>query len=115
LISGWCFINEAHVAVTDQDFRDFSKLHEATRECPQICCMSATIQQTHLASLSATIGRTHFTNGITMTPHREALSLKLRISFDPKLAIMEEIQLQPKEEKQWYSVCSRQLFPSLPQ
>jgi len=85
--------------VLDQDFRDFSKLHEATRECPQICCMSATIQQTHLALLSEIIGRTHFTNGITMTPHREALSLKLLISFDPKLAIMEEIQLQPKEEK----------------
>ena len=83
----------------DKDFRDFSKLHEVTRGCPQICCMSATIQQKHVAALAASIGRTHFTNGMTMTPHREALSLQLRISFDPKLAIMEELLLQQKEEK----------------
>jgi len=85
--------------VIDKDFRDFEQLHEVTRKCPQICCMSATIQPTHSAELAAMLGRKCFTKGITMTPHRAALSLQLKVSLDPKLAILSELQLQEKETK----------------
>ena len=39
-IAGWCFWNEAHVAVIDAEYRDFSSIHEITKFCPRyVHCM----------------------------------------------------------------------------
>jgi hypothetical protein len=97
--SGWCFFNEAHVAVLDGDFRDFANLSDITQQCPQICCMSATIQPQILSELAGILGRTAFSKSISMSPHRSSLSLALRITTDTRSFITGELQSQTKGQR----------------
>lgn len=91
---GWCFVNEAHVAILDGDWRDFANLSDISHHCPQICCMSATIQPDLLSELAGKFGRTAFSESIWMPPNRASLSLVLRITSDTRSFISGEIRSQ---------------------
>lgn len=96
---GWCFFNEAHVAVVDGDFRDFSGLSEVTTFCPQVCCMSATIRPDYVSHLAEKIGRNSFSRSITVSPERENLRLQLVMTSDTRAFISQNIQLQPAGQR----------------
>jgi len=98
-VSGWCFFNEAHVAVLDGDFRDFTSLGEIARHCPRVCCMSATIQPDLLSDLAGKFGRDGFSSSIAMSPQRSTLSLRLRLTQDTKSFITADLLSQPQGER----------------
>ena len=96
---GWCFFNEAHVAVVDGDFRDFSRLHEVTTYCPQVCCMSATIRPDSLSQLAEKIGRSSFSRSISVSPERATLVLQLVVTSDIRDFISKNLRLQPAGQR----------------
>lgn len=91
---GWCFFNEAHVAVVDGDFRDFSRLSEVTTYCPQVCCMSATIRPDSLSHLAEKIGRSSFSRSISVSPERGTLHLQLVVTSNTREFISQNLRLQ---------------------
>jgi superfamily II DNA/RNA helicase len=90
--AGWCFWNEAHVAALDGDYRDFGHLHEISSHCPQVCCMTATLQPGLLPILADKLGRPEgFSESMFLSPKRSNLSLELRMSVDPRMWITQEL------------------------
>jgi superfamily II DNA helicase RecQ len=96
---GWCFFNEAHVAVLDADFRDFSTLSQVTTHCPQVCCMSATIRRESLPILADKIGRSLFTQSIFVSPERPNLALQLVVTAEIRAFIADNLKKQPQGQR----------------
>jgi hypothetical protein len=94
---GWCFFNEAHVAVVDSDFRDFHGIQEIATYCPQVCCMTATLQPHFASVLTETLGRPNFSNSIMICPERQSLSFVLKLTTDTRQFIAEDLILQEKD------------------
>ncbi len=95
LIAGWCFFNEAHVAVLDADYRDFENLHEICVHCPKVCCMTATLQPSHVAQLEQKLGRSGcVSKSMLLSPKRMNLSLVLQITVDARLWICSQLSKQ---------------------
>lgn len=96
---GWCFFNEAHVAVVDGDFRDFHGIQELATFCPQVCCMTATLQPQYASVLTASLGRPKFSTSIMISPERQSLSVVLKLTTDTRQFIAEDLLLQEKGER----------------
>lgn len=96
---GWCFFNEAHVAVLDADFRDFSTLSQVTTHCPQVCCMSATIRNESIPLLADKIGRSLFSQSIFVSPERPNLALQLVVTSEIRAFIAENLKKQPQGQR----------------
>ena len=96
---GWCFLNEAHVAVIDGDFRDFSTLSQVTTHCPQVCCMSATIRPDSLPPLADKIGRSLFSQSIFLSPERPNLALQLVVTSEIRAFFEGNLRKQPSGQR----------------
>ncbi len=91
---GWVFWNEAHVAVVDGDFRDFHGIRQISKFCPQVCCMTATMQPHFTSVMTSVLGRRPFSRSILLSPKRDSVSLGIKISSDPRNCIAEDLSLQ---------------------
>ena len=96
---GWCFFNEAHVIELDSSWRDFSSLSEICSHCPQVCCMSATIQPRYIDSLAAKLGRSGFSNSMLLCPERPELALKLKVTTDTRAWLAHDLSNQPAGQR----------------
>ena len=95
LIAGWFFFNEAHVAVLDADYRDVENLHEICVHCPQVCCMTATLQPSHVGQLAQKLGRSGcVSKSMLLSPKRINLSLVLQITVDARLWMCSQLSKQ---------------------
>ena len=88
---GWCFFNEAHVAVVDADFRDFHGIQEMARYCPQVCCMTATLQPHFTSAVASILGRPQFSRSILLSPRRNSVSLVIKVTSDPRRFIADDL------------------------
>lgn len=61
--------------------------------------MTATIQPQEVQGLSAMIGRKEFTKRMMLSPKRDALDVRIRLSTDPKNWIAQELEKQPAGER----------------
>ena len=96
---GWCFFNEAHVAVVDADFRDFNGIQEMARFCPQVCCMTATLQPHFTSVLTSILGRTQFSRSILLSPRRNSVSLLIKVTSDPRKFIADDLCGQKENQR----------------
>lgn len=91
---GWCFFNEAHVAVVDADFRDFHGIQTLAKFCPQVCCMSATLQSHFKSVLTSILGRPTFSRSIMISPERRSLKIVLKLTTDTRQWVVEDLLAQ---------------------
>jgi hypothetical protein len=110
---GWLFINEAHVVELDGAYRDFSSLHEICTHCPQVCCMTATLQPRHQAGLAAKLGRVGFSKSILFPPERPQLKLVLKITTDARGWIAEDLNNQPSGQKALVFCLFKKVVPEM--
>jgi superfamily II DNA helicase RecQ len=110
---GWLFINEAHVVELDGAYRDFSSLHEICTHCPQVCCMTATLQTRHQAGLAAKLGRVGFSKSILFPPERPQLKLVLKITTDARGWIAEDLNNQPSGQKALVFCLFKKVVPEM--
>jgi hypothetical protein len=96
---GWVFWNEAHVAVVDRDFRDFHGLQELARYCPQVCCMTATMQPQFTSVLTSVLGRSPFSRSMLLSPKRDSVTIGIKISSDPRICIADELFFQEPNQR----------------
>jgi hypothetical protein len=96
---GWCFFNEAHVAVVDADFRDFHGIQEMARYCPQVCCMTATLQPHFTSVLASILGRPKFSRSILLSPKRNSVSLVIKVTSDPRKFIADDLCAQDENRR----------------
>ena len=61
--------------------------------------MTATIQPDEVQDLADLIGRKDFTQRMMLSPKREALDVRIRLSTDPKNWIAQELETQPDGER----------------
>ena len=98
--AGWCFFNEAHVAILDRDWRpDFSKLWEIAKHCPKICCMTATLQPHCVSQLASQFGRSTFSQSLCISPYRSGIQLAMKVTQEPRLWIEQQLLSQPLTER----------------
>ena len=91
---GWCFFNEAHVAVVDADFRDFHGIQTLATFCPQVCCMTATLQSHFKSVLTSILGRPTFSRSIMISPERKSLKIVLKLTTDTRQWVVEDLLAQ---------------------
>ena len=91
---GWCWFNEAHVVEVDASYRDFTSIHEICAHCPQICCMSATLQPRYLGCIAEKLGRNGFSESIMVCPSRQSLEVRLKVTTDARIWIAQELSDQ---------------------
>lgn len=91
---GWCFFNEAHVAVVDADFRDFQGIRTIARFCSQVCCMTATLQPHFATVLTSILGRPNFSKSIMVSPERTSLRVVLKLTTDTRQWVLEDLLAQ---------------------
>jgi superfamily II DNA helicase RecQ len=96
---GWLFLNEVHVIQLDGDYRDFGSIHEICAQCPQICCMTATLQHQYVSSLAAKLGRTGFSKSMFIPPTRPKLAMMMKITSDSRLWIAQQLVAQPADQR----------------
>jgi superfamily II DNA or RNA helicase len=91
---GWCFFNEAHVAVVDADYRDFGEIQTVAKFCPQVCCMTATLQPHFKSVLTSILGRPDFSRSIMISPERGSLKVVLKLTTDTRQWVLEDLLAQ---------------------
>jgi superfamily II DNA helicase RecQ len=96
---GWCFFNEAHVAVVDADFRDFNGIQRIAQFCPQVCCMTATLQPHFTSVITSILGRPRFSRSILLSPQRNSVTLEIKMSLDPRAFIAEDLSCQEENRR----------------
>ena len=96
---GWCWFNEAHVLELDASFRDFASIYEVCLQCPQVCCMTATLQPRHVAGLAQKLGRKGFSESMLVCPSRPQLQVGLKVTTDAKAWISQELKRQPAGQR----------------
>jgi superfamily II DNA/RNA helicase len=96
---GWCWFNEAHVLELDASFRDFGSIYEVCLQCPQVCCMTATLQPRHVVSLAQKLGRKGFSESMLVCPSRPQLEVGLKVTTDAKAWIAQELKRQPAGQR----------------
>lgn len=110
---GWLFINEAHVMELDGAYRDFSSMHEICTHCPQVCCMTATLQPRYVAGLAAKLGRVEFSTSMLLPPKRPQLALALKITTDARSWIAEDLGVQPCGQKALVFCLFKKVVPEM--
>jgi superfamily II DNA helicase RecQ len=96
---GWCWFNEAHVLVLDASFRDFDSINEVCVHCPQVCCMTATLQPRYVVALAQKLGRKGFSNSMLLCPSRPHLELRLKVTTDARYWIGHELSQQQSGQR----------------
>ena len=96
---GWCWFNEAHVLELDASFRDFGSIYEVCLQCPQVCCMTATLQPRHVVGLAQKLGRKGFSESMLVCPSRPQLEVGLKVTTDAKAWIAQELKRQPAGQR----------------
>ena len=96
---GWCWFNEAHVLELDASFRDFDSIYEVCLQCPQVCCMTATLQPRHVVGLAQKLGRKGFSESMLVCPSRPQLEVGLKVTTDAKAWIAQELNRQPAGQR----------------
>jgi superfamily II DNA/RNA helicase len=96
---GWCWLNEAHVLEIDASFRDFASVYEVCLKCPQICCMTATLQPRYVVGLAQKLGRKGFSESMLLCPSRPQLELGLKVTTDAKAWIAQELSRQQSGQR----------------
>ena len=96
---GWCWFNEAHVLEIDASFRDFASVYEVCLKCPQICCMTATLQPRYVVGLAQKLGRKGFSESMLLCPSRPQLEVGLKVTTDAKAWIAQELSRQQSGQR----------------
>ena len=96
---GWCWFNEAHVLELDASFRDFESIYEVCLHCPQVCCMTATLQPRYVLGLAQKLGRKGFSQSMLVCPSRPQLELRLKVTTDARAWIGHELSQQKSGQR----------------
>lgn len=96
---GWCWFNEAHILELDASFRDFSSIYEVCVHCPQVCCMTATLQPRYVLGLAQKLGRKGFSESMLVCPSRPHLELRLKVTTDARALIGQELSQQKSGQR----------------
>ena len=61
--------------------------------------MTATLQPSSVAELAKVVGRQSFSESLLLSPKRQALSVCMKMTSDPRAWIVEDLQFQPQNQR----------------
>ena len=97
----------------DASFRDFASVYEVCLRCPQVCCMTATLQPRHVVGQAQKLGRKGFSESMLLCPSRPQLELGLKVTTDAKAWIAQELSTQQAGQRAIVFCLFKNIVPEM--